>query len=217
MTNTFAGSIPKIYFISCKHRVFKNNIINNNRHFSGRASNRASIAHALNYATYHAFHEFGQCFDFSRRCNNDLVRGKELILFVLMLALLNAEIQRVYETRKKNTSAACNLSLNVQSLGKAYDNCGFHIFAENSIHFVKNCEKNKNITNNIINTNSDTSSDDNRNAMIKKEEKGGEDRSFTRCKVRGVLVDRFLGNAPYVGINSVNLIIPIQRTHVLTI
>lgn len=54
-------------------------------------------------------------------------------IMIFLAAVVNAELLRVGYDENRNA----NLALNIQSLGKAYDDVGLHVFAKNSIQQMR--------------------------------------------------------------------------------
>lgn len=90
---------------------------------------------------------------------------------IFSAAAVNAELLRVGYDENRNS----NLAMNVQSLGKAYDNVGLHIFAENSIQQMRKAV------------------DETKNRRL---------RTFRKD---GLLVNRYLGRVSRIGINAVTI------------
>lgn len=103
-------NVPRLIFASCKNILYAH----------------SKELYICNFLLYHSYHECNRTFDETQFG----VRYKHSRLYLFLLALVNAELLRV----GRRTSA--NLSLNMQSLGKAYNDVGFHIFAENSIQHM---------------------------------------------------------------------------------
>lgn len=176
------SELPRLVFVSCKNLTYRCNggckLANSNSFDSSGSeasvvdstgSNDHYFAYLANFILYHAFHESDRSFD--ERRFGARFRYTKTLLFVL--ATVNAELLRVSSSRAASSTKSENLALNIQSLGKAYDDVGLHVFAENSIQQMRKALKDSDSANT---------------------------RSYA---TEGLLVDRYLGRVSRVGINAV--------------
>lgn len=172
------SELPRLVFVSCNltYRCNGKCKLENSDRFDNSfselsvdatGSNDHYFGYLANFVLYHAFHESDRSFD-ERRFG---VRFRYTKTLLFVLATVNAELLRVSLLRASTKNE--NLALNIQSLGKAYDDVGLHVFAENSIQQMRKAIKD-----------SDSEST----------------RSFV---TEGLLVDRYLGRVSRVGINAV--------------
>lgn len=173
------SELPRLVFVSCKNLTYRCNggcKLENTNCFDSSfselsadstSSNDHYFAYLANFVLYHAFHESDRSFD-DRRFGARF-RYTKTLLFVL--ATVNAELLRVSSSRASTKNE--NLALNIQSLGKAYDDVGLHVFAENSIQ------------------------------QMRKAIKDSDKESTRSFATEGLLVDRYLGRVSRVGINAV--------------
>lgn len=144
-------SLPRMVFCSAKNLIFL------------KATSMKKMSYLCNFLTYHTFHECDRSFD-TRRLGSS---RRDMIVLLLFLGVINAKLLRVDKRRN------VNLALNMQSLGKAYDNPGFHIFSENSIQHVRK------------------SFNDNDGVL-----------SSLKTQTDGNMINRFLGKVSRIGINA---------------
>lgn len=156
------SSLPRLVFCSAKNLVY------------AKEKNGDGLElYLCNFLLYHIFHECDRSFD-ARRLGESGGRMRTLFL----LGLVNAELLRV------DKRGNANLALNMQSLGKAYDDPGFHLFSENSIQHVRKL---------FVRGGKDY------DARCG----GDDDENATRTlRTSGILVNRYLGTVSRIGVNS---------------
>lgn len=181
---------PELVFCSAKSMMYSK---------SQGSETVRRISYLCNFLAYHTFHECERTFDARR-----LGPGAERMLVLLfLLGAVNAELLRV--DRRGNA----NLSLNMQSLGKAYDDVGFHIFSENSIRHIEQTLVDRR---RYSRRRRGTTRDNDKSDVVARD--ASETPSRVTCvelNTRSTLVDRYLGRVSRVGINSRTLTKRIRR------
>lgn len=103
--------LPRLVFTSWKNALFE----------------RGLAAYVGNYMLYHTFHECARTFN--ERLFGARHRHMRALLFFLAIAN--------YDMLRRSGKRNANLAMNAQSIGKAHNDAGMHVFSENSIHHVK--------------------------------------------------------------------------------